>query len=440
MARRQITHATLFRVLIAGFMLVILLLAAAAFISVHAIGSIRASVAGLENEEQVATRVLDDIEHEEAALSVVFLKLSRDPEAVDRQKVLSDLDEADRRMDQIDEAVSGTPEEPLWNDLERASSAFSDEARRLLSMKHPATLLSRDLFRRHEESLSLVAYLAALIDRNAADARRQIESRSATLMTRTFILLGACLLLALACAVLTVRMAVGLFRKMEWQTSELSRVSWHMLETQETTARRFSHELHDELGQSLTALKANLHAIETGGVDARRMADCTSLVDEAIGNVRELSQLLHPTILDDFGLDAAIRWLAEHFTERTGITVEYGCEFPERLAEETETHLFRICQEALTNVARHSGASSVRIGLREQGDKVALTIADNGKGLPPGAGEDHGMGLIGMRARARSAGGELAFHSQEGKGLTIQVEVAARGARNAEKDPHPVSG
>jgi len=344
-------------------------------------------------------------------------------------------------MDQIDQIVSGTPEEALWNDLEEASSAFSDEARRLLSVEHPTTLLSRDLFRRHEESLSLVARLAALIDRNAAGARQQIDSRSAGLMQRTFMLLGACILLALACAVLTVRMVLGLFRKMEWQTSELSRVSWHLLETQETTARRFSHELHDELGQSLTALKANLHALEIGGVlDPRRMADCVGLVDQAIGNVRELSQLLHPTILDDFGLDAAIRWLADHFTERTGVEVEYEGGFPARLGEETETHLFRICQEALTNVARHSGASSVRIGLGERGDKVTLTIADNGKGLPPGAAEDRGMGLIGMRARARSAGGELRFHSAEGKGLTIEVEVAVRGAKNAEKDPHPVGG
>lgn len=441
MAPREITHATIFRVLIAGFLLVILLLVAAALISVQAIGSIRTSVAGLVSEELVATRVLDDIAHEQAALSAVFLKLSRAPEAVDRQKVLSDLDEADRRMDQIDQTVSGTPEEPLWNDLQDASSAFSDEARRLLSVEHPATLLSRDLFRRHEESLTLVAKLAAQIDVNAAAARRQIDSRSAGLMQRTFILLGACVLLALACAALTVRMALDQFRKMEWQASELSRVSWHLLETQETTARRFSHELHDELGQSLTALKANLHALEiAGATDLRRMTDCVGLVDQAIGNVRELSQLLHPTILDDFGLDAAIRWLAEHFTERTRIEVDYQSAFRERLGEDTETHLFRICQEALTNVARHSGASSVRIRLGERGDKVTLTIADNGKGLPPGPAEDRGMGLIGMRARARSAGGEMTFHSAEAKGLTIEVVVAARGAKNAEKDPHPAGG
>jgi signal transduction histidine kinase len=232
---------------------------------------------------------------------------------------------------------------------------------------------------------------------------------------------------------------------MERQASELSRVSWHMLEGQETTARRFSHELHDELGQSLTAVKANLHALEiedaANGSGSRRIADCVELVNEAIRNVREMSQLLHPTILDDFGLDAAIRWLTERFTQRTGIEVEYQPEFHGRLSEETETHLYRICQEALTNVARHSGATRVRIDMREHSGKVELKISDNGKGLPAGAAEERGMGLVGMRARASSAGGELEFHSEQGRGLAIRVEMPARGAaEHAEKNPHFVGG
>lgn len=443
MAGQQITHATIFRVLIAGFLLVILLLMGAAVVSVQSFRSIKQSVADIVGAELVATRLIDDIQHEQAALSAVFLKLSRAPVGEDRQKVLADLDASDRRMDQIDEAVSDTPEEPLWNEFQDSTAAFSDEARRLLSLEKPPTLLSRDLFRRHQEALSIVAKLAALIDQNTANARKQIDTRSARLMQRTVILLGACILLALLCAVLTVRMVLGLFRGMERQTSELSRVSWHMLENQETAARRFSHELHDELGQSLTALKANLHALEMrdGGANGRRIADCADLVNQAIRNVRELSQLLHPTILDDFGLDAAIRWLVEGFTQRTGIDVEYAAQFHGRLGDETETHLYRICQEALTNVARHSGAEHVRIDLRERGGKVALTISDNGKGLPPGGPEERGMGLIGIRARAANAGGQAVFRSAQGKGLTIEVEVPAGAeTEHAEKDSHPVGG
>ncbi len=94
-------------------------------------------------------------------------------------------------------------------------------------------------------------------------------------------------------------------------------------------------------------------------------------MEESIYNVRELSQLLRPTILDDFGLDAGIRWLADRFRERTGIEVDYRSEFDGRLSDETETHLFRIVQEALTNIARHSGATKVEIHLRAEGDASA---------------------------------------------------------------------
>ncbi len=382
MFRQQITQTTIFRVLIAGFMLVILLLLVAGFITVHKIQSIKQNVADLVEEGLVATRLIDDIQREQAALSAVFYKLSRDPEYVDREKILSELDDTDKRIEQIGDSVTGTPEEALWDELQKATAAFSAEARRMLSLENPTTLLSRDLFRRHEESLRIVAKLATVSYDNASAARQQIDRRFGELIRQSAILLGACLLLALLCAILTVRLTIGLLRKMEWQTSELSRVSWHLLESQETTARRFSHELHDELGQSLTAAKANLLALQAQpGRTSQRLEDCVRLVNKAIQNVRELSQLLHPTILDDFGLDAALRWLSEGFTTRTGIEVEYKSSFTARLPDETETHLFRICQEALTNIARHSGASRVRIELRSEGEKINLSVGDNGRGL-----------------------------------------------------------
>ena len=169
---------------------------------------------------------------------------------------------------------------------------------------------------------------------------------------------------------------------MEWQAGELSRVSWHMLEDQEATARRFSHELHDELGQSLTAVKTNLAAHASPACDQARLDDCLQLVDEAIGNVRQMSQLLRPTILDDFGLEAGLRWLAEGFTHRTGIDVEVRSSLAGRLPDETETHLFRIAQEALTNVARHSEAKTRRRwNWPPRTDEIRLTIADDGRGL-----------------------------------------------------------
>ena len=261
-------------------------------------------------------------------------------------------------------------------------------------------------------------------------AQAQIDRRSSRLLWASFVFATTSILLALAFAAITVRLASNLIREMEWQAAELGRVSWHMLEDQEATARRFSHELHDELGQSLTAVKTNLTAVESGGrVNRERLDDCVRLVDEAIGNVREMSQLLRPTILDDFGLEAGLRWLCDGFAARTGIAVDLRSTYSGRLPDEAETHLYRIAQEALTNVARHSGAEHVQMRLESQGEEIHLTVEDDGRGLPALAANGRGMGMIGMRARARSAGGDLSVRSRPGEGVAITVRVGLKRRR-----------
>jgi signal transduction histidine kinase len=175
------------------------------------------------------------------------------------------------------------------------------------------------------------------------------------------------------------------------------------------------------LGQSLTAVKANLVALYSHANGGRpQLEDCLRLVDEAIVNVRELSQLLRPTILDDFGLQASLRWLCDRFKQRTSIDVVFQSNLDERLADETETHLFRIAQEALTNVARHAAATRVEVSLHHTGGQVSLRVADNGKGLTTEVmGGSRGLGMVGMRARARSIGGELKVQSPGTGGVEI---------------------
>jgi signal transduction histidine kinase len=432
---KQVTHTNVLRVLAVGFLLVILLLIGGGVVTVKNIQSIRSDVAYLVDQELVATRLIDGVQREQAALSAVFHKLARDPAQVDRDRVLQELDEADEHLEEISSIAAGTPDQALWDEMIQASEAFSSEARRLLALQAPTTLLSRDLFRRQEESMALVAKLAAATHANAERARGKIDGHLADLVYNSGFVAATSVGLALLCAVLTVTMALGLVRTLERQAGELSRVSWHMLENQETVARRFSHELHDELGQSLTAVKANLAALEAHPeLAAGRLGDSIELVNGAIQNVRELSHLLHPTILDDFGLDAALRWQAERFTERTGIAVEYDSDAPGRLPEEVETHLFRICQESLTNIARHSGATQVRISLRRTAQRIRLTVEDNGRGLPAKGVPYRGVGLIGMRARARSTGGELVLRSSPGRGVTVEADLPAASGRNAVRE------
>lgn len=433
-----ITQSSLIRVLIVGFSLVIVLLLTGAFIGIRNINSIKENAARLVQEQQATSRLLEEVHRQQASLSEVFSVLARDPDSVDYAKILSQLDEANRNIDRIVAEGAQTPQRHLYDQLKQTSSAFSAEARRLLNVEEPETFASQELFRDHEAFISVVGKLIEASYRRTVAAQNQIDLRSQRLGKQSAAFLAAFLAMALLCTVLTVRLSADLLRKMERQESELSRVSWHMLEDQESTARRFSHELHDELGQSLTALKANLAALRSDGADRSRLDDCLHLVDESIGNVRQMSHLLRPTILDDFGLQAGLRWLCEGFTHRTGIETDFQSNLEGRLADETETHLFRLTQEALTNVARHSGARKAVVTLESKGDQVCLSIRDDGHGLPSGGAPAGGMGMIGMRARARSLGGDLTVHSREGQGVEIEARVPARSAKHEREDPHLV--
>jgi signal transduction histidine kinase len=413
-----VTVRKILRVLVFGFSAVIVLLMAAGFIGLKSAQLIQENSADIVHNGLITTRLIDELQREQDTLNAAFYKLARGTELSERERLLAQLDDADQAVERIVTEAAGTPQAEQWRQLSTAVRGFSSEARRLLVRKNVPTYTSRDLLRHHEEVTAIVAKMIANNASHTLAAQTRIDQRSAQLVKESLGLLGGCLLLALVCAIFTVRITTQLFRRMEQQSSDLARVTWHMLESQETAARRFSHELHDELGQSLTAIKANVTALDPSTPpDPARLEDCRRLIDEAIQNVRELSHLLRPTILDDFGLDAGIRWLAERFGQRTGIDVDYKSTFDERLADETETHLFRIVQEALTNVARHSGATRVNIELARNGDRIHLRVKDNGHGFTPNGitpNGSAGLGLVGMRARAQSVGGELQINSQDG--------------------------
>jgi signal transduction histidine kinase len=244
--------------------------------------------------------------------------------------------------------------------------------------------------------------------------REAIYQEGHGLLRWTVWLFGGCVILSIACAVWAVGASTQLFKQLET-------LQYQFLETQENTARRFSHELHDELGQSLTAVKANLAALR-GSADEARVNDCMALVDESIQNVREMSQLLRPTILDDFGLDAALRVLSESFAKRTGLSVKYESGLTERLPDAVATNLYRIAQEALTNVARHSSATAVEISILKHAHEVAMQIRDNGKGIDLATQRrSSGLGLAGMQTRARGCGGTVRIDSTPGQGLKVEV-------------------
>jgi PAS domain S-box-containing protein len=193
---------------------------------------------------------------------------------------------------------------------------------------------------------------------------------------------------------------------------------------------RIAREVHDELGQALTGLKIDLSTlardVRNRLPDAEQRVDAmTRLVGETIDFVRELSAQLRPPVLDDVGLAAAIEWQAQEFQSRTGVVCRLVSSLPdEELPTDVSTALFRILQEALTNVARHAGATFVHIRLDKADSVIILTVTDNGRGITPEEIENvRSLGLVGMRERSLLLGGNVTITGQPGNGTTVTARI-----------------
>lgn len=206
--------------------------------------------------------------------------------------------------------------------------------------------------------------------------------------------------------------------------------SQRLIEAQETERQSVARELHDEVGQVLTAVKINLHSIQNT-CKAReclpRVEEGLAIVEEALAHVRELSFNLRPALLDDLGLTAALRWYLDRYAQRTGMQTELSSDFDgERLPRELETACFRIAQEALTNIARHAQATKASIRFERSNGTLLLTVVDNGVGFDVNGFDQHGssaLGLRGMMERAQAIGGAIAMHSRPAKGTEIQARL-----------------
>lgn len=224
------------------------------------------------------------------------------------------------------------------------------------------------------------------------------------------------------------------------QTNEnLRMLSAHVLHLQDEERRRIARELHDSTAQMLSALKMNITTLQTAANDGSHFCDLLQktgeLAEQALSEVRTISYLLHPPILEDFGLESALCWYAAGFGERSGIQVDVDMH-PDlgRFSPDLELMLFRVAQEALGNIHRHSGSPKAEISLKRTSVGIILQVSDQGRGLPdevlnppPGASPRVGVGIAGMRERVRQFGGELNITSNcHGTTLQVVLPIEAR--------------
>lgn len=208
-------------------------------------------------------------------------------------------------------------------------------------------------------------------------------------------------------------------KNLEASERSLRELSLYLLRVQDEERRLIGREMHDSLGQILSVLKFNvdsLSAQESNPVKQRKFSECVRLIETCVKEVRTVSYLLYPPMLEEMGLGSAIPWYLEGFSQRSGITVNH--EIPKdfgRLPRDIELALFRVVQEGLTNVHKHSGSPAALLRLRRSTDAAVLDLTDQGKGFPTEAhggaglnsGNSHGVGIRGMNERLRQLGGEL---------------------------------
>jgi signal transduction histidine kinase len=273
---------------------------------------------------------------------------------------------------------------------------------------------------------------------------RLLQTRLETwdmLFKRNLITLGAAFAIAVILLVYNFRLLLAEIgarketERIEKQNAESFRaLSARILELQDVERRKIARELHDSVGQYLAGLKLNLGHLQAGksqtpSDDPALLSETIELTDRAIGEVRTMSHLLHPPLLDELGFDSAARWYIEGFSKRSGIEVRLQAgDIVERLPREIELALFRVLQEALTNVHRHANARSIDVEITCTDKKAVLIVRDDGKGIPREvlqrfhAGLAAGIGLAGMRERLAELGGTLEVES-EGSGSILRATL-----------------
>jgi signal transduction histidine kinase len=285
---------------------------------------------------------------------------------------------------------------------------------------------------------ALIAKVDQIDQRNQAQSNRQITDlfagfrRELALLTLAAGLLGGLLAFFTVRRILELERAAGQrLQEVVQARSQLQYLSNRVVSVQEEERRRVARELHDEVGQTLSAV-----LVEVGRAASRLAPESESgvnlgvarqLAEQAVGQVRDIALLLRPSMLDDLGLVPALKWQAREVSRRTGIKVRVAAEtVADDLPDSCRTCIYRIVQEALNNAARHAHASWARVEAVQEKGQIRVTIQDNGSGFDPA--QEKGMGILGMEERVKGLGGVFRIDSEKGSGTIVSFLLPAAPA------------
>jgi signal transduction histidine kinase len=296
--------------------------------------------------------------------------------------------------------------------------------------------LARNVLPRREAVVNLNKELLTMNNENLEKERQRLQTSQAGLRTFLLQMMGIALGLGTLVALLTMH-RVGVLEKrhdaqrqeIEESQNNLRRLSQRLVQAQEGERKVLSRELHDEVGQMMTALGIELGNLGSlyemdGAAFRARMEDAKRLNADAMRAIRDLAMGLRPSMLDDLGLEAALEWQGREFSRRTGVPANVevigALDF---LSDAQRTCIYRVVQEALTNCARHANASNVGVSVSSRNDGIAVLIRDDGDGFNVESHRPRGLGLIGIQERVQALEGAVEISSKPKAGTTIRVQI-----------------
>ena len=291
---------------------------------------------------------------------------------------------------------------------------------------------------RRKELVDLARQATALneLDLDAGEGR--LQAVQSHFRQRVTVISIAALLLGGILAAFTIRRVQRLegeaearYEEVEEARRELRKLSDRLVTAQEEERRNLSRELHDEIGQAMSAMLVELGRLEAaqdGEVRRERLTSVRRMAETSVGMVRNMALLLRPSMLDDLGLVPALKWQAREVTRRTGLKVRMVAdEIADDMLDSHRTCVYRVVQEALNNCAKHSQATEIRVIVRQDRDGLAVSVQDDGIGFNPSL--EKGMGLLGMEERVERLGGLLCIESQSGHGTVLSIHFPLSNAR-----------
>jgi len=362
------------------------------------------------------------------------------------QRIRTDLDDA-MRLEAGFASAGRTPEQSAF--LSSSFTQFWDAVDRVFSLardgkeKEAREQIQLSLQERQAALSTAVARLLVQNSENEEQAGQRIVQIYDRVRTQVYVFLAATLLAIILNGLSLIRWNRRLFARMAEISERRSELAQKLISTQESTLRYISRELHDEFGQILTAIgsmlrRAGTHAPEGSSLRAD-LQEVLQTVQTTLDSVRSLSQALHPVMLDEAGLESTLDWYIPTVERQTGITISYekqGEPFP--VDGGAGVHIYRILQEGLNNVARHSEAKEAWVRLRFKPATLELEIEDHGAGIVERPNR-RGIGLVAMRERSELMGGQIVFSRPAEGGTLVHLTVPREKAESYGKEDHSVA-